>query len=69
MASVTYERLFNLGNFNNERISLTDEVRPDETPLGAYLRVRAEVYQMAKQRDPALEFPPPPADDDDEIAF
>jgi hypothetical protein len=49
---VTYERLFNLGNFNNERISLTDDVQPDETPEQAYARLRTLVYRMAGQIDP-----------------
>jgi hypothetical protein len=49
---VTYERLFNLGNFNNERISITDDVQPDETPEQAYARLRALVYELAQERDP-----------------
>lgn len=52
MAMISYERLFNLGNFNNERIALTDEVRPDETPIQAYRRVRTAVYEMAGVPDP-----------------
>ena len=49
---ITYERLFNLGNFNNERIGITDDVRPDETPEQAYQRLRTLVYELAQERDP-----------------
>lgn len=50
---VTYERLFNLGNYNNERIALEDDVQPGETPLEAYQRLRYTVYAMAGKPDPA----------------
>lgn len=40
MTKVGYARLFNLGNYENERIELEDEVRPDETNEAAYDRVR-----------------------------
>lgn len=49
---VTYERLFNLGNYNNERIALEDEVQPGETAFDAYWRLRAELYAMADHPDP-----------------
>lgn len=59
---ITYERLFNLGNYNNERIAVEDDVRPDETPEQAYQRLRAELYTMAGRLDPAqpkpVEIPP-----------
>jgi hypothetical protein len=58
---VTYERLFNLGNYNNERIALEDEVGSDETPLEAYQRLRAAVYEMAGKPDPAAPKPTPAA--------
>lgn len=54
---VTYERLFNLGNYNNERIALEDDVQPGETPQEAYQRVRAAVYAMAGRPDPAAPKP------------
>jgi hypothetical protein len=50
---VTYERLFNLGNYNNERIALEDDVRDGETPEEAYQRLRSTVYAMAGKPDPA----------------
>lgn len=50
---IVYERLFNLGNYSNERIAVEDETRPDETPVQAYDRLRALVYEMAEERDPA----------------
>lgn len=50
---VTYERLFNLGNYNNERIALEDDVQDGETPQEAYQRLRTAVYQMAGKPDPA----------------
>jgi hypothetical protein len=49
---VQYERLFNLMNYNNERIALEDDVQPDETPEECYQRIRALVYAMAGQVDP-----------------
>jgi hypothetical protein len=49
---VSYERLINLGNYNNERIALEDDVQPDETPEAAYQRLRALVYAMAGLADP-----------------
>lgn len=49
---VSYERLINLGNYNNERIALEDDVQPGETPQEAYQRLRALVYEMAGQPDP-----------------
>lgn len=49
---VSYERLINLGNYNNEQIALEDDVQPDETPEQAYQRLRDLVYKMAGLRDP-----------------
>lgn len=49
---VSYERLFNLGNYNNERIVLEDDVQPEESPHEAYQRLRALVYEMAELPDP-----------------
>lgn len=63
---VSYERLWNLGNFNNERIVLEDHVQPGETPEEAYQRIRALVYAMAGQPDPnapKVPLQPAPADD------
>ena len=62
---VQYERLFNLGNYNNERIALEDEVGPDETPEAAYQRLRALVYTMAGQTDPRAPKPAPALDLED----
>jgi hypothetical protein len=62
---VTYERLWNLGNYNNERIALEDDVQPNETPEAAYQRVRATVYAMAGKTDPAaprVELAPTPGE-------
>ena len=64
---ITYERLVNLGNFNNERLSLEDDVAPGETPEAAYQRVRATVHGLLgiadpKAPKPALATPRPPDD-------
>lgn len=48
---VSYARLVNLGNYENERIELTDDVHPDETPDQAYARVRAWVFEQIKLSD------------------
>jgi hypothetical protein len=40
MATVEYGKTFNLGNYENERIFLTDDVQPGETQDEAYARVR-----------------------------
>jgi hypothetical protein len=56
---VSYERLVNLGNYNNERIALEDDVQPDETPEQAYQRLRALVHQMAGVVDPKAPKPAP----------
>lgn len=63
---VSYERLVNLGNYNNERLSLEDEVQPGETPEDAYQRIRATVHAFLGIRDPRAPKPAPaaPADDD-----
>lgn len=60
MATVTYTRLWNLGNFENEKIEITDETQPGETVDAAYLRVRAWVYEAAGVRDPMAPAPLPP---------
>ena len=63
---ITYERLVNLGNYNNERVALEDDVQPDETPEQAYARVRRLVYQMLNKPDPNPPFghlAPAPSDD------
>ena len=68
---ITYERLVNLGNFNNERLSLEDDVQPGETPEAAYQRIRATVHGLLGITDPsrprtagvpALPTPRPPDD-------
>jgi hypothetical protein len=51
---VSYERLINLGNYNNERIALEDDVQPDETPEQAYQRLRGLVYAMSGLVDPRV---------------
>lgn len=51
MPIVTYARLFNLGNYENERIELSDEVGPDETLEQAYARVMAWVYAQKEISD------------------
>lgn len=58
---VTYERLFNLGNYNNERLAVEDDVLPGETPEEAYRRVRGLVYAMLGRPDPAAPKPAPVA--------
>lgn len=49
---VTYERLVNLGNYNNERLSLEDDVAPGETPEQAYQRLCALVHNFLGVPDP-----------------
>jgi hypothetical protein len=49
---VSYERLINLGNYNNERIALEDDVQPGETPEQACQRLRALVYAISGLVDP-----------------
>lgn len=62
---IVYERLFNLGNYENERIIVEDQVREGETPRECYLRVRAELYAMARRADPqGPEEEPEPAPED-----
>ena len=56
---VSYERLINLGNYNNERIALEDDVQPDETPEQAYQRLRTLVHTMAGVPDPKAPKPAP----------
>lgn len=59
---ITYERLVNLGNFNNERLSLEDDVQPGETTEAAYQRVRAQVYALLGMPDPKAPRPSPTAE-------
>lgn len=49
--TVTYARLVNLGNYENERVEYEDAVRPGETPEAAYERVRAWVYAQLARED------------------
>ena len=49
---IAYERLVNLGNYNNERVSLEDDVRPGESPEEAYARLRALAHRLLMIRDP-----------------
>jgi len=56
---VQYERLFNLGNYENEKIIVEDEVRPGETPGETYTRLRAELFAMAGRADPRAPKPAP----------
>ena len=51
---IIYARLFNLGNYENERIEVEDEVLAGETTQETYRRLRAEVYAMAGRADPAV---------------
>lgn len=53
---ISYARLFNLGNYENERIEIEDEVLPNETPKQAYHRIRAELFASVGRKDP--EAPP-----------
>jgi hypothetical protein len=55
---VTYERLVNLGNYNNERLSLEDDVQPGETPEQAYQRLRATVHGLLGVPDPKAKHSP-----------
>ncbi len=54
---VTYERLVNLGNYNNERLGLEDEVQPDETPEQTYARLRTLAHKLLRIRDPHAAVP------------
>lgn len=68
---VAYERLWNLGNYNNERISLEDDVAEGESPLDTYRRLRQLAHEMAGQPDPRAPKPQiaPVAGDDKDIPF
>jgi hypothetical protein len=43
---ITYARLVNLGNYENERIELTDDVHPDETPDQAQAQLNGIADQV-----------------------
>lgn len=43
MTTVEYAKVFNLGNYENERIFFSDEVQPGETPGEAFERVKGWV--------------------------
>lgn len=53
---VNYARLYNLGNYENERIEVEDEVGPDESPaetlrrLAAWVAVNAEELRQERRR-------------------
>lgn len=51
MATVEYGKTFNLGNYENERIFLTDDVQPGETADEAYARVRHWVLAKHGERE------------------
>jgi hypothetical protein len=46
IVSVTYTRLKNTGNFENERIGVTVEVEPGETPLDTLKRAKRFVNEQ-----------------------
>jgi septal ring factor EnvC (AmiA/AmiB activator) len=50
VTKVIYERLYNLGNYENERLSAETQVLPDETPADAYNRARAAVEEEHRAR-------------------
>jgi hypothetical protein len=63
---VNYARLYNLGNYENERIEVEDDVRPDETPgdtlkrLAAWVAIHAEELRQERRRprpEPAADIP------------
>lgn len=66
---VSYERLVNLGNYNNERIALEDDVQPDETPEQTYQRLRALAHNFLGVPDPKAPKPAKPATEPSEIDF
>ena len=66
---VTYERLWNLGNYHNERVTLEDDVQPDETPEQAYARIRRLVYKMLNKPDPNPPFGHLAPGEPDEVPF
>lgn len=66
---ITYERLVNLGNYNNERLSLEDDVAPGETPEQAYQRLRALTHDLLGVPDPKAPRPSPVAPQADNIPW
>lgn len=49
---VTYEKLFNLGNYENERIGIEDELGDGENYETTYLRLRLIVHELGRRADP-----------------
>lgn len=45
---INYARLYNLGNYENERIEVEDESGPDETPEDTLRRLAAWVHTNAE---------------------
>jgi hypothetical protein len=46
---INYARLYNLGNYENERIEVEDEVGPDETPAEVLRRLAGWVATNAEE--------------------
>lgn len=46
---INYARLYNLGNYENERIEVEDESGPDETPEATLKRLAAWVATNAEE--------------------
>jgi hypothetical protein len=46
---INYARLYNLGNYENERIEVEDEVGPDETPEAVLKRLAGWVATNAEE--------------------
>lgn len=64
---ITYARLYNLGNYENERIEVADEVGPDESPEETLRRLVAWVAKEAEELRQARRRPRP--EPTDEPAF
>lgn len=47
MSTVSYRRLFNLGNYENESIGFDLPIEPDESEADALARVKALVMELA----------------------
>ena len=49
--SVAYEAVFNLGNFQNEKIRLVADLNPEETPDSVIELLRERAHEMAHKED------------------
>lgn len=60
---INYARLYNLGNYENERIEVEDEVRPDETPAETLQRLADWVAAQGEELRQSRRRPRPAPDD------